>query len=243
MEQWCLSKIGGTLYEIFIEGYTTKQWGLHPRMLPATLLQRLPIRFTFDDNYYKGMPHQGVPINGYTAMIEQMLEGIEVETSVDFLRQRDDFIMGSEKVVYSGAIDEFFNYELGVLTYRSMRFETEVIGVDDFQGNAVINYTEAGVPYTRSIEHKHFDPKENGGRRLTAVTWEYPEAWEPGKDQTYPLRTATSIKLYNDYVALAEKQVPNVIFGGRLGTYSYLDMDQVIQSAMSRARTLRRTGK
>jgi UDP-galactopyranose mutase len=238
MEQWCLSNMGRTLYETFIEGYTAKQWGRHPRDLPASLLTRLPVRLTFDDNYYKGNPWQGIPIGGYTLMVQKMLEGVPVELGVDYGDDSTFWQSRADMVVYSGAIDEFFDYQFGTLDYRSMRFDSKTLDGDDYQGTAVINYTAAEVPYTRVIEHKHFDLL--GPTERTVVTWEYPEAWEFGKDRTYPLRTADSRALYERYVEHAQKETPNVVFGGRLGSYSYLDMDQVIMSAMARARTLAR---
>jgi UDP-galactopyranose mutase len=196
----------------------------------------LPVRLTFDDNYYKDNPHQGIPIGGYTQMVDRMLWNVPIELGTDFNDDQAWWTKQCDIVVYSGAIDEFFNYELGVLTYRSMRFASKLIDTDDHQGTAVINYTEREVPWTRVIEHKHFDLLD--GNSQTIVTWEYSEAWERGKDKTYPLRTAESKAMYDSYVELAKSFAPNVVFGGRLGSYSYLDMDQVISSAMARARNI-----
>jgi UDP-galactopyranose mutase len=228
MEEWCLSKIGRKLYEIFIEGYTQKQWNRHPRELPADIIKRLPVRLTFDDNYFTH-PFQGIPVGGYTAIFERMLKGIQVELGVDFLLGRDRYLADFDHVIYTGPIDEFFDYNEGILEYRSLLFENERLPVRDFQGNALINYTELSIPYTRIIEHKHFDM--NFDQMETLITREYPANWRPGDTPYYPVNTVDNQKLYSFYAERAQVEYPSVTFGGRLGLYRYLDMDQVIAEA------------
>lgn len=230
VEEWCLANIGATLYRILIEGYTTKQWGKHPRELPPDIIKRLPVRFTFDDNYFTH-PNQGIPDCGYTTLIARILEDVPVELNYDFLEDRDYWTKGSDVVIYTGAIDEFFNYELGELDYRSLRFEHILLNCDDLQGNAVINYTDADVPWTRIVEHKHFGCSQPTNR--TIVTYEYPDDWERGKEAFYPVRTQANIGLLRRYQEMAARVVPNIIFGGRLGTYRYIDMDQTIADALT----------
>ncbi|WP_176079563.1 UDP-galactopyranose mutase [Paraburkholderia tropica] len=230
MEEFCLSAIGPTLYKLFIEGYTAKQWGRHPRDMPAAAVKRLPVRFTFDDNYFNDR-YQGIPVGGYTAIIEKMLERAEVETGVDFNADRDAWMRSYDLVIYTGALDAFFDYRLGTLEYRSLRFEREILPVRDFQGNAVINYTEQSVPWTRVIEHKHFDLSLKADKTL--VTREYPAAWERGQIEYYPVNNDTNDGLYQRYRALADALGHKVHFGGRLAEYRYYDMHQIVGAALA----------
>lgn len=231
MEHWCLANVGKRLYELFVEGYSEKQWGRHPRELPASIIKRIPIRFTYDESYF-GSQRQGIPIGGYTAMVEGMLEGVSVELGVDYLLNRLYYYEHGEfdLIVYTGPIDAYFGYRLGHLEYRSLRFEDELVDVDDYQGNAVVNYLERDVPYTRIIEHKHFDLLQNNTRTL--ITREYPAAWEPGKNEYYPLNDQRNDVLFKQYRELVKQETQKVHFGGRLGEYRYLDMDQTIASAL-----------
>jgi UDP-galactopyranose mutase len=235
MEEWCLANLGTTLYTMFIEGYSLKQWGRHPRELPPDIITRLPVRFTFDDNYFDH-PYQGIPIGGYTQIFERLLEGVPISLNYDFLADRDDWIRRFDTVVYTGAIDEFFDYELGALEYRSLRFETELLDIRDFQGTAVINYTEASVPFTRIVEHKHFDQSYVAPK--TVITREFPDTWVKGKGAYYPVNTRENQERLARYRVLALEHYPTVIFGGRLGTYSYLDMDKVIGAALAQSRQI-----
>ena len=230
MEEFCLATIGRTLYETFIEGYTTKQWGRHPRDLPADIVKRLPVRMTHDDNYFNDR-FQGIPVGGYTAMIEKMIGDVPVELGVDFLAERERWEAGADLVIYTGPIDAYFGYSLGVLEYRSLRFEREVLPVRDFQGSAVINYSAADVPFTRILEHKHFDM--NLAADHTVITREYPAQWEPGMTEYYPVNDDRNGALYKAYRAEADKLGGRVHFGGRLGEYVYYDMHQVIGSALA----------
>jgi len=227
LEQQALKLVGRDIYEKLVKGYTEKQWGRSCTELPSFIIRRLPLRFTYDNNYFDDR-YQGIPEGGYTQIVEKMLAGIEVRLGVDyfdFIRENPDI---AEKTVYTGMIDEFFGYKLGVLQYRSVRFETEVIDTDNYQGNAVVNYTEREVPYTRIIEHKHF---EFGTQEKTVISREYSSEWSIGVDPYYPINDEKNGALYQQYRALAET-VPNVIFGGRLGEYKYYDMDKVIASAL-----------
>ncbi|SAK48894.1 UDP-galactopyranose mutase [Caballeronia arationis] len=230
MEEYCLSAIGKDLYQIFIEGYTQKQWGRHPRELPADVVKRLPVRFTFDDNYFNDR-YQGIPVGGYTAIIEKMLAGADVRLNVDFNADREDWISQYDKVVYTGPIDAFFDYRHGTLEYRSLRFERELLPVSDFQGNAVMNYSRREVPWTRIIEHKHFDMKLNAPNTL--ITREYPDAWTVGKTEYYPLNNPSTDMLFRRYRDAAEELAPKIHFGGRLAEYRYYDMHQIVGSALS----------
>ncbi len=230
MEEHCLSVIGRELYRLFIEGYTQKQWGRHPRELPADIVKRLPVRLTFDDNYFDDR-YQGIPVGGYTAMVEAMLEGIEVSLGVDFLAERERWEAGHDLVVYTGPIDAYFGHALGHLAYRSLRFERELLQVPDFQGGAVVNYTEAHVPFTRILEHKHFDL--NLRSPATLITREYPKAWSPGDIEYYPVNDEANGALYRRYAEAAEGLARRVHFGGRLGQYRYYDMHQVIGAALA----------
>ncbi len=233
LEEQALSLVGRDVYEKLIKGYTEKQWGRDCKELPSFIIKRLPLRFTFDNNYFNAK-HQGIPIGGYTQIVEAMLDGVDVCLEQDFfdLRKTKKLRTGEEisydKIVFTGAIDEYYDAKYGHLAYRSLRFETEELETDNYQGNAVVNYTEREVPYTRIIEHKHF---EFGSQMTTVVTREYPDAWEPGKEPYYPINDEENMRLYAKYHALA-KEDAGVIFGGRLGVYKYYDMDQVIAAAL-----------
>jgi UDP-galactopyranose mutase len=229
LEEYCLATVGPRLYRLFIEGYTAKQWGMHPSELPADIIKRLPVRFSFDDNYFNDR-YQGIPIGGYTAIFEKLLEGVRVELGVDFLADRDHWLSRFDFVIYSGSIDRFFDYSHGMLGYRSLRFERELLPVADYQGNAVVNYTSAEVPYTRILEHKHFGGA--GDAPATLITREYPEAWDRSKDAYYPVNTPENQQRFEQYRALARQYDGKVHFGGRLGEYRYYDMHQVISSAL-----------
>ena len=237
MEEWCLSKVGREIYEIFVKGYTIKQWGRHPRQLPATIIKRLPIRFTFDDNYYTH-PFQGIPVDGYTSVFARLFDGVKVHTGIDFLLDRDRLIENYDHVIYTGAIDAFFRFSKGVLEYRSLRFESEYKSIADFQGNAIINYTEENVPYTRIVEHKHFDM--NFSESQTLITREYPSAWEIGMEPFYPVDTNKNKVLLTTYKQMAEALSGKVTFGGRLGQYRYFNMDQVVAAALDMSKTFKR---
>ena len=227
LEEQALKLVGRDLYEKLVKGYTEKQWGRPCTELPAFIIRRLPLRFTFDNNYFSD-PWQGIPVEGYNAIIEKLLDGSEVLLDTDyeeFLRQNPN---AAEKTVYTGMIDAFFHYRLGPLEYRTLSFETEVLDCANYQGNAVVNYTRRDVPYTRIIEHKHF---KFGTQPKTVVTREYPAQWKPGDEPYYPVNDAQNQKRYQEYAALA-RSVPNVLFGGRLGSYQYYNMDQVIRAAL-----------
>ena len=227
LEEQALSLVGRDVYEALIKEYTEKQWGRKCAELPTSVIKRLPVRFTFDNNYFNDL-FQGIPVGGYTGLVKAMLEGIEVRLDMDFLKCRSELESLAKKIVYTGPIDEFFSFRLGTLEYRSLRFETELLDCTNFQGNAVVNYIDASVPYTRIIEHKHF---EFGEQPKTVITREYPMTWEPGKERFYTVNDEKNSRLYQEYVALS-KQLPNVIFGGRLAEYKYYDMDDVIERAM-----------
>ena len=227
LEEQALSLIGPDIYNKLIKGYTEKQWGRKATELPAFIIKRLPVRLTYNNNYFNDS-FQGIPVGGYTKWIENMLEGIEVRTGVDFLENREELSALADKIIYSGMIDEFYGYKLGTLEYRSLRFETEYLpDVDDYQGNAVINYTDAETPFTRIIEHKHF---EFGTGKGTAVTREYPAEWKKGDEPYYPLNNDRNNDLYRQYQELASSD-EKVRFGGRLGKYKYYDMDDTIADA------------
>ena len=229
LEEQAISLVGEDVYYKLIKGYTEKQWGRSATELPAFIIRRLPVRYTYDNNYFNDT-YQGIPIGGYTQMVENMFnhENIEVELNVDFFEKKEEYLQDGVKIVFTGMIDEFFNYELGTLEYRSLRFETEVLDSENFQGNAVVNYTDRETPYTRIIEHKHF---EFGTQEKTVITKEYPSDWEKGQEPYYPVNNQQNNDLYSKYKKLA-KTVPQVIFGGRLGQYRYYDMHQVIAAAL-----------
>lgn len=243
LEEQALSLVGRDVYEKLVKGYTEKQWGRDCRELPAFIIKRLPLRFTYDNNYFNDR-YQGIPVEGYTAMVESMLQGIEVKTGTDyrgFVTEKEQggriVVSDSEgntydKVVYTGMIDEYFEFSLGHLEYRSLRFENETLpDCDNYQGNAVVNYTEREIPYTRVIEHKHF---VFGGQPGTVITREYPAAWREGEEPYYPVNNEKNDALFAKYQALA-KERPHVLFGGRLGQYRYYDMDKVIAEALKTA--------
>lgn len=216
-----------------IKGYTEKQWGRDCKELPAFIIKRLPFRFTYDNNYFNDR-YQGIPIGGYNRIIEKMLEGVEVRTGVDFFEFRKEQADVAEKIIFTGMIDEYFEYRLGALEYRSVRFETEVLDCDNYQGNAVVNYTEREVPYTRIIEHKHF---EFGQQEKTVISREYSSEWKVGMVPYYPVNDEKNTRLFEKYQELAKAE-GNVIFGGRLGDYKYYDMDKVIEAALNRLETM-----
>jgi len=226
LEEQALSLVGTDVYEKLIKGYTEKQWQRDCRDLPAFIIKRLPLRFTYDNNYFNDR-YQGIPIGGYNQIIEKMLDGVDVQLSTDYfeLENRDKI---AEKTVFTGQIDKYFDYKLGILEYRSVRFDTKVFDCENYQGNAVVNYTEREVPYTRAIEHKHF---EYGKQPKTVVSYEYSSEWGIGDEPYYPINNDKNNSLYEEYKKLAEN-TPNVIFGGRLGQYKYYDMDKVIISAL-----------
>ena len=229
LEEQAISLVGEDVYYKLIKGYTEKQWGRSATELPAFIIRRLPVRYTYDNNYFNDT-YQGIPIGGYTQMVENMFnhENIEVELNVDFFEKKEEYLQNGVKIIFTGMIDEFFNYELGTLEYRSLRFETEVLDSENFQGNAVVNYTDRETPYTRIIEHKHF---EFGTQEKTVITKEYPSDWEKGQEPYYPVNNQQNNDLYSKYKKLAQT-VPQVIFGGRLGQYRYYDMHQVIAAAL-----------
>lgn len=232
LEEQAISLIGRDIYEKLVKGYTEKQWGQKASELPAFIIRRLPVRLTYDNNYFNDT-YQGIPIGGYTQIVEKMLDSklIDVETGVDFFDNKENYLKNYPKVVFTGMIDQFFNYQLGELEYRSLNFESKVMNVDNFQGNAVVNYTDAKTPYTRVIEHKHFEFGK-GDKNTTVVTYEYPRKWHRGDEPYYPMNNNKNNTLYKQYRNLAAKE-PNVIFGGRLGQYRYYDMHQVIHAALT----------
>ena len=230
LEEQALSLVGTDVYEKLVKGYTEKQWGRSCKDLPAFIIRRLPLRFTYDNNYFNDR-YQGIPTEGYTAVIEKLLKGADIKTGTDFLKERKAYDKIAGKVVFTGMIDEYYEYRLGALAYRSVRFETEVLDCDNYQGNAVVNYTDREIPYTRIIEHKHF---AFGQQKKTVISREYSSEWKVGDEPYYPVNDADNSKLYEEYRKLAEKE-EHVIFGGRLGSYRYYDMDQVIGSALEAA--------
>ena len=233
LEEQAISLVGTDIYEKLVKGYTEKQWGRDCAELPAFIIKRLPVRLTFDNNYFNAL-YQGIPIGGYTKMVENMLEGIEVRLGIDYLKEKEYFDAMAEKVIYTGPIDAYFNYSLGVLEYCSVRFDTEVLDMPNFQGNAAVNYTDRETPWTRIIEHKWFEfGKDENGEDLpkTVISREYSSEWNVGDEPYYPVNDEKNGALYQKYQALAENE-KNVIFGGRLGEYKYYDMDAVINSAL-----------
>ena len=229
LEEQAISLVGTDIYEKLIKGYTEKQWGRPCTELPSFIIKRLPVRLTFDNNYFNAL-YQGIPVGGYTAIVEKMLEGTEVRTGIDFFEFRKENPEIAEKIIFTGMIDEYFGYQLGALEYRSVRFETEVLDCENYQGNAVVNYTEREVPYTRIIEHKHF---EFGKQEKTVISREYSSEWSVGMEPYYPVNDEKNNALFEEYKKLAEKE-ENVIFGGRLGDYKYYDMDKVVAAALDR---------
>ncbi|MDX8423354.1 UDP-galactopyranose mutase [Vibrio parahaemolyticus] len=233
LEEQAISLVGKDIYEKLIKGYTEKQWGRHCKDLPAFIIKRLPVRFTFDNNYFSDK-YQGIPVNGYTEMIEKMLEGIDVKLDTDFLSNKEHYESLANKIIYTGPIDEYFDAKLGKLEYRSLRFDSEVLKVENYQGNAVINYTEKEIPFTRIIEHKHFSSDVS---EYTVVTKEYPKEFESGDVPYYPINDEKNMELYKKYRRLS-KEKDNVVFGGRLAEYKYYDMHQVIRSAINTVENL-----
>lgn len=234
LEEQAISLVGRDIFEKLVKGYTEKQWGRDCKELPAFIIKRLPVRLTFDNNYFNAL-YQGIPVGGYTRMVENLLEGVEVRLNVDYLDQRAELDALADRVVYTGAIDAFFDYRLGTLEYRSVRFETELLDMPNFQGNAAVNYTDRETPWTRIIEHKWFEfGKDEAGNDLpqTVISREYSSEWKPGDEPYYPVNDEKNGAMYAQYRALAEG-VPHVIFGGRLGEYKYYDMDQVIAAALT----------
>lgn len=227
LEEQAISLVGTDIYEKLIKGYTQKQWGRACTELPSFIIKRLPVRLTFDNNYFNAL-YQGIPMGGYTKMVENMLEGIEVRLGEDYLEKKAEYDGMADKVIYTGAIDAYFDYQLGTLEYRSVRFETEVLDMPNFQGNAAVNYTDAETPYTRIIEHKWF---EFGTQEKTVISKEYSSEWKKGDEPYYPVNDEKNGNLYAQYKELADKE-DKVIFGGRLGEYKYYDMDAVIASAL-----------
>lgn len=239
LEEQAISLIGRDVYEKLVKGYTEKQWGRPCDQLPAFIIKRLPVRLTFDNNYFNAL-FQGIPIGGYTKMVENMLDGIEVQLDVDYLENKEKWDRMAEKIIYTGPIDAYFDYCLGNLEYRSVRFETEVLDKPNFQGNAAVNYTDAETPWTRIIEHKWFEfGKDENGNDLpkTVISREYSSEWKLGDEPYYPVNDETNSKLYTEYKKLADQE-KNVVFGGRLGEYKYYDMDQVIAAALNKTKEL-----
>lgn len=233
LEEQAISLVGRDIYEKLIKGYTEKQWGRDCKDLPAFIIKRLPVRLTFDNNYFNAL-YQGIPIGGYTKMIQNMLDGIEVRLSTNYLGHKEELDKIAEKIIYTGAIDEYFGYKLGTLEYRSVKFENEILDKPNFQGNAAVNYTDSETPWTRIIEHKWFEfGKDENGSDLpkTVISREYSSEWKPGDEPYYPVNDDKNNQLYLDYKKLSEKE-DKVIFGGRLGEYKYYDMDAVIASAL-----------
>ena len=236
LEEQAISLVGRDIFEKLIKGYTEKQWGRDCKELPAFIIKRLPVRLTFDNNYFNAL-YQGIPIGGYTKLVEHLLEGIEVRLNTDYLEQKEELDRLAETVVYTGPIDAYFGYSLGALEYRSVRFETEVLDIPNFQGNAAVNYTDRETPWTRIIEHKWFEfGKDEQGLDLpkTVISREYSSEWKPGDEPYYPVNDEKNGALYAEYKKLADAE-QNVIFGGRLAEYRYYDMDAVIASALKKS--------
>ncbi len=228
LEEQALTLVGKDIYEKLIKGYTEKQWGREARDLPSFIIKRIPVRYTYNNNYFNDT-YQGIPVCGYTSIINKMLEGIEIKLNANFFNEYKDFEKIARKLVFTGMIDEFFEYRLGILDYRSLYFENKTLDEANYQGNAVINYTERDIQYTRIIEHKHF---EFGEQEKTIITKEYPKEWKKGDEPYYPINDEKNMSLFNKYKELAQKK-ENIIFGGRLGDYKYYDMDKVIEAALN----------
>jgi len=229
LEEWALSQVGREIYEVFIKGYTTKQWNKDPKTLPVSIIKRVPMRTNFDDSYYEDK-FQGIPIGGYTQMFEKLLQGVEVRTGIDYFENREYWDSVAKKIVYTGKIDEFFYYKYGELEYRGLRFIHKRLEMEDFQGCPVMNYTSEKIPYTRISEHKHFEKSKSP---VTWITEEYPITYERGDIPYYPINDRNNNEIYSEYDTL-KKECPSVIFGGRLAEYKYYDMHQVIGSALSK---------
>lgn len=227
-EEQALKLCGRDIYERLIKGYTEKQWGRPAKELPAEIIKRVPVRLKYDNNYFNDA-YQGIPVGGYNRLIEALLEGSEVRLNTDYFVNRNELDRKAERIIYTGQIDKYFDYQLGKLEYRSLLFETKRLNMSDFQGNAVVNYTSAAVPYTRIIEHKHF---EFGSQPTTVITYEYPKAWSEGCEPYYPVNDERNNSLAKEYKKMAERQ-GNVLFGGRLGQYAYFDMDDTVAAARS----------
>ena len=233
LEEQAISLVGRDVYQKLVKGYTEKQWGRDCKELPPFIIKRLPVRLTFDNNYFNAL-YQGIPIGGYTKLVENLLEGIEVRLNTDYLEKRGELDTLADRIVYTGSIDAYFDYKLGTLEYRSVRFENEILEKNNFQGNAVVNYTDRETPWTRIIEHKWFEfGKDENGKELpkTIISREYSSEWKPGDEPYYPVNDEKNEKLYKEYKKLADTE-KKVVFGGRLGEYKYYDMDQVIASAL-----------
>jgi UDP-galactopyranose mutase len=236
LEEQAISLVGRDIYEKLVKGYTEKQWGRECKDLPAFIIRRLPVRLTFDNNYFNAL-YQGIPIGGYTKLVENLLDGIEIRLNTDYLAQKDKLDAIAQRIIYTGPIDAYFDYSLGYLEYRSVRFETEVLNIPNFQGNAAVNYTDSETPWTRIIEHKWFEfGKDEDGNDLpkTVISREFSLEWKPGDEPYYPVNDEKNSQLYTGYKTLANAE-ENVIFGGRLGEYKYYDMDQVIAAALDMA--------
>jgi UDP-galactopyranose mutase len=232
LEEWILSQVGEELYELFVKGYTQKQWGREPRFLPASIIRRIPIRTNLDDFYFDDL-YQGIPEGGYTALIQNLLNGIEVRLEVDYIKNKSELNQLANHIVFTGAIDEYFDYEYGILEYRSIEFIHKHLEIPDFQGTSVINYTDKATPFTRILEHKHFE----FGRQLnTIISEEFSVEWRKGMEPYYPINDERNSKMYSEYRNKAALLYPNVIFGGRLAEYKYYDMHQVVGSALSRVK-------
>ena len=227
LEEQAIKLVGKDIYEKLIKGYTEKQWGKKATELPSFIIKRLPVRLTFDNNYFNDK-YQGIPVGGYNKIIEKMLENVDVKLNTDFFENREELENMAEKIVFTGMIDEFYDYKFGTLEYRSLKFEHETLEEENYQGNAVVNYTEYDIPYTRIIEHKHF---EYGNQPKTVITREYPATWNKGDEPYYPINNDENNELYSKYKELADKE-ENVIFGGRLAEYKYYDMHNVIEKAL-----------
>lgn len=239
LEEQAISLVGRDIYEKLIRDYTEKQWGRPCTELPAFIIKRLPVRLTYDNNYFNSK-YQGIPIGGYTKMIESMLEGADIELGVDYLKNKEKYDQVAERVIYTGPIDAYFDYKLGILEYRTVKFETETLDTDNYQGNAVVNYTAKDIPYTRIIEHKWFEfGKDENGKDLpkTVISKEYSSEWKLGDEPYYPVNDEKNNLLYEQYKKLGEKE-EKVVFGGRLGEYKYYDMDTVIEKALDTAKAV-----
>ncbi|MDD7391839.1 MAG: UDP-galactopyranose mutase [Fusobacterium gastrosuis] len=231
LEEQAISLVGKDIYEKLIKGYTEKQWGRSAKELPTFIIKRLPVRFTYDNNYFNDR-YQGIPLGGYNVIFEKMLKNVELKLGIDFFENREELEKKADKIVFTGMIDQFYNYKYGILEYRSLRFESEVLNEENYQGNAVINYNEREIPYTRIIEHKHF---EFGNQNKTVITREYPVEWKQGDEPYYPVNDEKNNRLYEKYKALTENE-SKIIFGGRLADYKYYDMHNVIAEALKKVK-------